>query len=977
MTMTSEDLIRAMDDARFDPAGRARSVLDVVDDNTNGIYRLVDPTSPFMLVWEMGAAAGAHTLNGVEVLTRKRYASLAMSVEDIYLHMTDRDYLGIFANPPKAPLTFLISQDEILKYAVEVTPGGMRKLVMPKNSSFICNGYAFTMEYPVEFRIQPTGGMTVVYGTPVNGVLHEASGNLLTWDTMDYEGIPMVRVEMDVYQMNIVSNTYQTNAATVFNTRIAYTDSYHYCRAFTRQRDSVTGLVSWKEISVTYTDQVFNPSKPTLLAKVYAGVVEVRIPLIYLTSGQITGEIRIDLYTTKAQNDVLFEGFDTKTWIDDWLDLDNEDNGKYTANWSKLSTYSVYCDGYTSGATPALTLDQLRDRVMDHNTGPINLPITTVNLQRVLGDDGYQSVTDVDAITKRILNATKTLPVPLDKYTLTPISAAVENFIVRMADLNGMDGVSHNGDRVTLHPSLLFKNVDGGTSIVNTAEIQDLYQLKTEAMARAVSSGGYRFSPFHWVLDGSDESFAMRCYYLDAPQITARQFIVENPSLQLELNTASTFTVTRVDKGYEIHLITSSGKSYQDLDDSQVQVQLAYTPPGETSMAYLNGTLITKSGAERVFEFLLETNYDIDKTDAMTLKNFSMFSDGVLDHPIVLAPKFDVIYTVSDYKVQDMKETTIDTAKNKAMLPFGAVGVLQERVSVKLGTPLSYLWTGSRSIATQADYEVYQADVPAYYATDVLETNADGSLKVDTIDGKLVTYVTNRAGDPVLGADGEQKYQNYAGDFVLDADGNKILKNARQLARQLDLTLFDGRYYFANDKSTTDYMQQICTKMDQWANTDMAATNQQALEKTKIYFKPLASTGHLSAIVEGGANVTLEAEQRLKVVVYMTENGWKNDDLKNNIRNSIIQTIASAFDGVTVSTMEMTDVISGNVGAEVVGLRITGLGGDKNYPVVTMENDSARMALPKKLTALPNGTFTIEEDIDISFVQHLPARSAL
>lgn len=976
--MTTQDLMKAMDSARFDPAGKARSVMDAVDANVDGLYRFVDPSSPFMLMWEMAGACGAHTLNGIDTMTRKRYVRLALTAEDIYLHMSDRDFLDIFAIPPIAPMTFLLSQSEIIKYAVEVTPGGMRKITMPKNSSFICNGYTFTMEYPVEFRIQPTGGMSVVYGSPINGVLHEATGNLLNWDIITVDDVPMIRVEMNVFQMTITSQVFQTNSAQVFNTRLSFTDSFHYCRAYNRV--TVNGVSTWKEIKTTHTDQTFDPYDPTILLKVYSGVLDVRLPLIYLTSGQVVGEIRLDVYTTKATDDVLFDSYSSGSWSEDWLDLDDEDAGKYTANWAKLSTYSVYSDGYTSGSRAALTLEELRDRVMNSNVGVINLPITTVNLQSVLSDSGYQSVTDVDVVTKRILNATRTLPVPLDKYTVTPISAAIEDLVVRLSDLNGLAGVDHNGERVTLHPEVLFKDVDGGLTIVSTSEINELHQLKPEAMARAISSAGYRFSPFHYVLDATNGSFAVRCYYLDAPEITARQFILENPSLQLELATASTITIARVSNGYNIHLKTSSGTSYKGLDDSQIQVQLAYIPPGESTRAYLNGTLLmtdTDGDKERVWEFLLETNYDIDSTDALTLKNFSMFSDGVLDHPISLTTNFDIIYTVSGYSITDMKESDIDAVKNRSLLPYDAIGILQERIAVKLGNPLTYLWTGSRTISTAADYQTYPANVMLTYEADEYEQDADGGIKVELVDGKLVSTIINRKGDPVLDQAGVQKVKFYAGDFVRDAAGNKILVNARALARQIDMTLFDGRYYFANDQSSIDYMTQICTKMQQWATDDMTTRNKQALEKTTMYFRPLATTGSLSAIVEGGANVTIDAEQALKVVVYMTETGWKNDDLKNNIRTSIIQFIANEFQGATTSLMDVIDDIKNSVGSDVLGLRITGLGGDKNYPLVTMADDSGRMALKKKLTSLPDGTFTVEEDIDISFVQHLPARSAL
>jgi hypothetical protein len=974
MTMTSEDLMKAMDFARFDPAAKALDVLDAVDDNLAGNYRLVDPTSPFMLMWEYAAACGAHVLNGIDVLNRKRYPGLALTMEDLHLHMTDRDFLNVFNKPPVLPITLLVSRDEVIRYAVEVTAGGMKKLVMPKNSNFTCNGYTFTAEYPIEFRIPPVGEPTVVYGTPLNGVLNPSNGNLLEVDQVaGSDGVPMLRLLANMSQMAINSQVYPLNQATVWNTRIAFNDLYSYCRAYVRARDAA-GVPYWKEIKVNYTRQVFDPYDPTVLVRLYDKVIDCYLPQIYQTTGQVTGELRIDVYTTKGVNDMVFEGFSANDWSEEWLDLDSEDQGKYTANWGLLSTYSVYSDQYTTGGKPALTLEELRNRVMQHNTGEINIPITPVNLDFVLGDMDYTSVKDVDAITKRTLNATRVMESPQDKYTITPISGAVENLIVRMADLNGIPGVSHNTDSVTIHPSVLFRSVDGGMTIVSQSEINDLYQLKPEAMARAVSSAGYRFSPFHWVLDAANESFEVRAYYLDAPTIEGRQFWMENPSLQLDLQAAQTFTVSRTEKGYLIHLLTKSGDLYKDLEDYQLHVQLAYTPPGESAKAYLNGTLIAKQDGDRVYEFLLETNYAINANDAMTLRNFSMFGDGPLDHLINLSVTFDVIYTVSDYTVVDMKEGDIDNDKNRNMLPYDSVGILQERVQVKLGSPLKYLWAGSRSITTEADYQVYDDDVPELYTEPVFEMdpNNPSMMKVDVVNGKVVTYLLHQVGEPVI-KNGVQQYRKFKGDFVLDANGNKILVSPRQLARQIDLTLFDGRYYFANDKSTEDYLKLVCTKMLQWSDTDMGNTNKTVLEKTKLYLKPIATNGKVRCVVESGSSVVLDAEQSPKVQVYMTEAGWNNEVLKSGIRTTIIQQLATDFAKDRIEALETAEAIKKNAGSEVITVRVSNLGGDKNYPLISMADNSGRLSVRKKLTALPDGTFTVEEDVDVQFLKHLPA----
>jgi hypothetical protein len=54
----------------------------------------------------------------------------------------------------------------------------------------------------------------------------------------------------------------------------------------------------------------------------------------------------------------------------------------------------------------------------------------------------------------------------------------------------------------------------------------------------------------------------------------------------------------------------------------------------------------------------------------------------------------------------------------------------------------------------------------------------------------------------------------------------------------------------------------------------------------------------------------------------------------------------------------------------VTTVNITGLGGYKNYSVITMKDESSRLCIGKKMTTLPNATFGVADSIDIQFFKH-------
>src|SRR5690606_34847472 len=88
------------------------------------------------------------------------------------------------------------------------------------------------------------------------------------------------------------------NPSQPFEATYTFDDQFYHVRAY---MSNVNG--GWTEIATTHTDQTFDPTKPTLVLKVINDKLHAEFPLVYSTQGLLTGELRIDLYTTKGQVD--------------------------------------------------------------------------------------------------------------------------------------------------------------------------------------------------------------------------------------------------------------------------------------------------------------------------------------------------------------------------------------------------------------------------------------------------------------------------------------------------------------------------------------------------------------------------------------------------------------------------------------------------------------------------------------------------
>ena len=983
--ISSNKLLAALDESSLEPVAGQRAVLEVMEQMVNGDELLVDASNPFALLMGIAVTGPVNAINKSQILSRRQYALLAMTPEDLYPVMSDRDMLSSWWQPSTAEEIMIhFSLDEIKKFAVPTGAGNVRKLTIPQNAQFSVGGMAFTLEYPVEIRIMSHGGPSVSFGNVTYAPAIPIDSNIVNWGVAGDKNVDYLWLSLKVPQFRIQNNLAHLNSAQVYNGSFSFTENFFFARVFTRADGS-----DWKEIKTTYTDLQFDPGRPTALLQVAGQRLYVKIPQIYYTYGLMKGEIKVSIYTTQGLNNkFLGEYYDTD-WSYRWNDVEKDDLDKYSAALNALSTIQIFSDSTLSGARAPLTFAELRKRVLENNAGDIKIPITNANLTVELADMGYGAVIDTDDLASRVIWATRELPLgdedqKIKAGTVAPPSTLVSSLITTMDELVVLPHVTDNGQRITLHPEMLYKLDSGAVRIVTQGEIDQLNSLLVDGLARAVSSGGFLYTPFHYVFDATNNQFGVRAYYLDAPKVVTRRYRMENDTLALELNTANAVTISRTAKGYKINLIARSGESYRNLEDSQLQVQLAFVPVGETARAYMNGTMVGRTAeGEFVWEFELVSNFDLDSSNALHFTNFQMFSGVPRAHGAPLDCTFDLIYTVSNYKVRGMETSDIDNLKNANMLPHDAIGVLYEQVSIKLGDALKYLWTGSRAIPTPMDYETYAADTPLIrlvdeYAREVLPGGGQGPIIFDIVEGKQTPRVIGARGTVVMQADGVTPVlKGEKGDWILDDDGNMIPKGPRALARQVDMFFIDGRYFFANDPDMVTYKQFIVGTMRDRVVEELGSLNKNVLEETSIYYRPQNTLSDVRVIVEEGREIFLNAEQYIKITIMLEREDYLNDKLRDGLRTTAGQVLAGALNEGYISTDMVQTRLREQSGVGTLGIRMVGLGGTKDYLTVTNKDNSGKLSIRKKVTVMADGLLTIEDDIDVDFKRHLPSTSDL
>lgn len=476
---------------------------------------------------------------------------------------------------------------------------------------------------------------------------------------------------------------------------------------------------------------------------------------------------------------------------------------------------------------------------------------------------------------------------------------------------------------------------------------------------------------FHYVLDTTRDEFEVRPYYLDAPEAVSVSFIDHNDTTGIQVNTAS-YAIERVTAGYRITLVTTSNDAFKATDNVDLQVFLSYIPSTETDRAYLESTFVSLTPEnERVYEFYLTTDFDVDSDDLLHQTNFLMYDNGAKVFPSALYEKFDILYTTSGAVDAGWLPSETD-----AMVPWyrtvsGTKAITRESIRVRFGYSLKTLWARSRSVVSAAPFKKYTVDIPMLYEEDqYLRDLTTGATFTVSPTGDLIYTKTHSRGDPVISPSGAPVYKHRIGDVMLDAAGKPILEDTSMIVRQIDMMFIEGAYYFATDAAAATYRQAMVTTVVSWLINDLTKLSETLLEQTRLYYYPKTNMGLINVMVENGVKTTIEAGQYFIVDLYVTDIVYRNTALRESLTKTTIKRLDELLKSSQISMSTVVADLRSNYADDVLNVKVKGLGGEKDLSALMILDDGDRCALRKRLVALADGSLIVSEDVTVNFIRH-------
>lgn len=962
------DFLPVVEQVRTHPTGMMRAMIEALEASLGGQERVLDPTSPFVFLMEASCTLGTSAMQQSESLNRIHYPNAANTYNDLFYHMSDEDYVDVFSTPARTNYLMMIGMDEILSRAA-IIPGSndTRRLVIPKHSAIHIADMEFTLQYPVVIEVTSLGTVKCYIDTSKTSPIQNITNNELKWMIKRVNDVRCVIIEFPILQLAVKSNQITVNTASIVTKSFTFNDLYHYTRVYNRVNNR------WVEMRTTHSNEVYDPTIPTAILKIANGVVDVSIPQIYLTRRMVSDAIRVDIYTTRGPLDMSLANYDPASYSYNWQDLDQEDN-TYSAPLSNFSNFSIFSNSQVVGGSKGLTFSQLRARVINRSQVTAGLAITDHQIPDFISTMGYGLVTDVDNITDRTFLATRDIPAPKNGITATGIDVSVHTFYTDMQDLTTHSTVRDHGHRITVLPKTLYSTQNGKLSIVSDEVLNTLTnpQITTpDALANAVNSKNYLYSPYYYVYDVSETSFDVRAYDLDAPYIEDKHTVDTNHSFNA-LFTINSTNIEKTAQGYRVTIAYDPKSNIKDYRIEGIKVQMSYAQ-GSSTRGYITGEFqgsINEKGLSAdgtyVWAFDITTDYDINNNHQLVLTPYN--------YPVDLIHDFEIVTMLFNILPPGATPSQIDTYTNASLLPDfvpGSIytGVAHDRITVKFGERLTHLWSRTRTVPESIEYMTYEEDVYLHHTKDMPEYDKMGVPKViqNQSTGKWETVLVAKKGDLVYDHLGNKEIKFHKGRVILDEyDRPRIKGGQRGIIREVDLVLFDGLYYFANDSLTSDYTSEVVATITSWVTEDIREIKKSLLPRTEIYFYPRVSAGNVTVMTADGVSTEIPAKQNLTITFYVSDVVQNDQEIQEILRNGTALIISSYFKENVLTKDALLSKIREALKENIKGVAISGFLNDR-YDIVVMYDDAQRPAVGKSLVALPNYTLRVVDTITYDF----------
>lgn len=934
---------------RYNPNLMQRKILKSIENYSDESMVISDPTNPFNMLLEAATTTASNALLEAESIIRKKYPSLAVTMGDLYHHITDDELTNMFAIPAECNLVFYVNILDIKLHGFRPEGANYVEMTIPEDTCITVYDTPLTLLNDIVVKLYDNGttfveqqvGSTDLSYTDI-GII---SSGIVTSQTENVSWIMFEAKVKQVKKQSITSAIVKSNGC---NLSLSINNEYVYSKI------TIGSGNNTRVLARSHTDEYIDPSTPTCYISIDGKVLTFSVPDVYLNDFNLSGQITIDVYETLGKMYLPIDKLKP-----DKFSITLGKTGK-TKSAAASANIAILCrsNSIIEGGSNAMTAEEMKASIINNTTGDIDLPVTDLQLSRYNQMNGYTLFKVSDVITNRLYIAAKSLPDFKSDWVKSKMDVYFNTCSFMLNDLKDHYNISVVGDYFIIKSNTIFRLDNGSYKIMTQDEVELLQSMNTIDLIEHLKNNIYYYNPYYYIVRKDASYSYSEVYDLDKPKVENLRIVGKNTTVAPKSN-ISKYTIQKTKSGYKLIFSLITNSDFDSIPVTNMRVQVKMKIVGVNAYAYFDATqdVDTKN-----WSIDITTDHSLDEDATLDLTN------GDSD---LFTKRFDLnteftIYTYTvDPTVQDPSNFLSSEIRKKDNNPI--VVFTKEYINVTFGYKLDYIWNKLYNTFTDRKYQKYTEDIAAVYEEDVYEVNPEtGGIFTCGEDGPKYNILHHK-GEPVLDEEGQPVYKHRIGDVVLDRDGLPIVDAFSGVVRYVDILMLEYVFKVSNNAHYTNYIETTLTTLRGYMVDEMESINSVLLDNTKIMYRSFKSNKNVLVSINN-INYSLPFRISPKVTLYVNSENLTTDTI-NSYSDQIGGIIDRHLDNETLVLENLRNEIKETIGSIVAAVKVENID-SLNSEIITIVDKSTRLSLEKEVDVDKNNRLIVRYNVqlDIQYV---------
>jgi hypothetical protein len=869
--------------------------------------------------------------------------------------MSHAEYENIFSMPSTASMIFLVNLKDVRNEGVKNIVNNSIKYAIPERTEVVVDNYTFTLLNDIEVTVYNNKEVFVEQITNSKDISVNEIGILESNVIIDDSNVEWIIFETLVKQVkiNTIEDTVITSTGFSKEFTLEEGNKYHTARIY--YKNTLTNN-KWVSIESTHSDMLYNRTKPIVKIDYIGNTLNFTIPTTYLNDKMISGNIKIDVYTTRGKVDLSLHQYNIEDFEIALGDTGKNELTAISPNVTTMARSRVSVNGGKDGKT----VNEIREGILYNTAGKHQIPITEYELSEESSISGYNIHKVLDTITNRVYTASKKTPIAPNKNIMSRIDIFNFNARIDLSELLDSSFIINDDDKFIIKSNTVFKVDNGVTKILTKAQVDVLSSLSRLELSKTLTKNKYLVNPFYYIVDKSDNVVNTKVYNLDYP-VLANLKINNRLESNIKVNISS-YKIDKVDDGYKLIFKPVSSKYFDNLNKALVKMELMIPVSNDNDLVKFTTTLDPVS---KLFVININSDLHIKNGDRLNITNGNYKSNF---KDIKLSSKAKLFIYSTDPTVISNTNTL-----NDSITETGEVFV-QESLDIVFGEEIKYLWNKISLEYNSRKYKTALSDVPLTYTEDVYEffKETNSIFKPSQYDNKCEAYknldynVIHKKGDFVYD-NGKQIFKYKAGDVLKDYLGNPIVDKTSGVIRYIDILGINYENVTATNVLYKEYLKQYISDINQWVLIDMERLNSRVLDNTIIQFKPYKTVNDIK-VINNGKVVYIPSTVSPKVTLYIDRTINVDTELLKEFKTITGNILHNELETKHVSIATLKSKIDKALPINLKCIKISGITKEE-LEVFNLKTSTERLSLNKVLTSTPNNDTIVEYDIVIDIAK--------